>query len=489
MALVLSLDLGTTTITALALDVERGEIVARETAGNSARIAADSSLPGRSEWDADKIAVESLAVLKRLTASLGKRTHELAGIGLTGQQHGVALINRELKPQGPFINWQDRRTEEIDPQSGQSWLALARARAGHEARRTTGCTLAAGYMGATLFWMQKQGHTLRERTACFLVDFMAARLTGESVATDATSAASSGLFDVRSGAWYEPLIKELALPTELFPTVREAGGPLGQLTQRAAELTGLPAGLPVCVGMGDNQASVYGSVADLEASVLVNVGTGGQVAAFSNRFLYGDQLETRPFPGGFLLVNAGLCGGRTYALLEKFFRQAWELNGEATPPDSLFEAMNRLAAGVPPGADRLRCNPLFTGTRSQPELRGSFEGISVDNFTPAHITRALLEGMARVFASGAREIEAVEGKTRRQLIGAGNGLRENPVLADCVAREFALPLAVPCHREEAAFGAALLAAVGLGAIADRQTAARLIRYQRIGSSRDECIDT
>ena len=244
--------------------------------------------------------------------------------------------------------------------------------------------------------------------------------------------------------------------------------------------TGLPAGLPVCVGVGDNQASVYGSVAELEASVLVNVGTGGQVAAFSERFLYGDQLETRPFPGGFLLVNAGLCGGRTYALMEKFFRQACGLSGES-PPDSLFEAMNRLAAGVPRGADGLRCNPLFTGTRSQPELRGSFEGISVDNFTPAHVTRALLEGMARVFAGGAREIEAVEGKPRRQLVGAGNGLRENPVLADCVAHEFALPLAVPRHREEAAFGAALLAAVGLGAIADRQAAARFIRCERIGA--------
>jgi sugar (pentulose or hexulose) kinase len=480
MPLVLSLDLGTTTITALALDVAGGEIVARETAANAARIAADGSPPGRSEWEADRIAADALAVLRRLTASLGKRTQELAGIGLTGQQHGVVLVDRTLNPQGPFINWQDRRTEELDPQSGRSWLALARDRAGHESRRMTGCTLAAGYMGATLFWLQGQGLPLRERTACFLVDFMAARLTGESVATDATSAASSGLFDVRSGAWYEPLIEALALPIELFPQVREGGRPHGQLSPQVAEATGLPAGLPVCVGVGDNQASVYGSVAELEASVLVNVGTGGQVAAFSDRFLYGERLETRPFPGGFLLVSAGLCGGRTYALLEQFFRQVCGLPGEA-PPDSMFETMNRLAAGVPRGADGLCCNPLFTGTRSQPELRGSFEGISVDNFTPAHVTRALLEGMARVFAGGAREIEAVEGKPRRQLVGAGNGLRENPVLADCVAHEFALPLAVPRHREEAAFGAALLAAVGLGAIAGRQAAAQLIRYECVGS--------
>ena len=125
-------------------------------------------------------------------------------------------------------------------------------------------------------------------------------------------------------------------------------------------------------------------------------------------------------------MNAGLCGGRTYALLEKFLRQACSLHGDATPPGSLYETMNRLAASVPPGSEGLRCNPLFTGTRSQPELRGTLEGISVDNFTPAHVTRALLEGMARVFAGGARAIEAVAGKTRRQLVGGGKRTSGEP---------------------------------------------------------------
>lgn len=69
-----------------------------------------------------------------------------------------------------------------------------------------------------------------------------------------------------------------------------------------------------------------------------------------------------------------------------------------------------------------------------------------------------------------------------RLIGAGNGMRENPVLAECLAHEFAMPLDVPQHREEAAFGAALLAAVGLGAIPDRQAAARLISYQRVSTA-------
>jgi sugar (pentulose or hexulose) kinase len=240
----------------------------------------------------------------------------------------------------------------------------------------------------------------------------------------------------------------------------------------------LPSGIAVCVGLGDNQASFFGSVSDPDNAILVNVGTGGQVAAYSRQFLYAAGLETRPFPGGYLLVSAGLCGGRAYALLERFFRQLAEFRGEGGPAKEVFEMMNRLAADIPRGANGLRCLPLFTGTRQNPQLRGSFTGISAENFTPAHMTRALLEGMVDVFAEGRREIEAALGKQRSQLVGAGNALRENSVLIEILSEKFGVPLEVPVHREEAAFGAALLAAVGLGVLPDRGSAQKLIRHQR-----------
>ena len=477
MHLVLGLDLGTTTITALALDVHSGAIVARQTLANGAEIVGPQT-SGRSEWDAERIAAAALEALHRVADAVADRASELAGIGLTGHQHGVLLVDPSLKPQGPFINWQDRRAEEIAAGTGQTWLALARDRAGEDSRQATGCSLAAGYMGVTLFWMQSQGLIRRERTACFLVDYLAALLTGGRIVTDATSAASSGLFDVRAGRWHEELIERLWLPQELFPPLAVGGEPQGGMAPQITLSTGLPAGLPVCVGIGDNQASFYGSVAQLDASVLVNVGTGGQVAVFSDRFVYADNLETRPFPGGFLLVNAGLCGGRTYAVLEKFFRQAGAMNDAAPPSGSLYEAMNRLAANVPRGADGLRFTPLFTGTRQNPELRGSLEGISLENMTPAHMTRALMEGMERLIQEGYGDIAAVVGdNTNSRLIGAGNGLRENGVLADCLADAFQTPLEVPKHREEAAFGAALLAAVKLGILPDRAAAGRLIQYE------------
>jgi sugar (pentulose or hexulose) kinase len=225
-----------------------------------------------------------------------------------------------------------------------------------------------------------------------------------------------------------------------------------------AEATGLPEGLPVFVGIGDNQASFLGSVGRRDDAVLVNVGTGAQVSAYVDQFRYDPLLETRPFPGGgYLLAWAGLCGGRSYALLERFYRAVGEqLCGAAAGP--LYEAMNRLAASVPRGAGGVVCEPLFTGTRQDPGLRASWAGLSAENFTPAHLTRALLEGMARTFRTGYEAIARAGGGGKTRLVGAGNGLRENAVLAQCVAEEFGLPLRLPPHREEAAYGAALLAA-------------------------------
>ena len=477
MPYILGLDVGTTTITALAVDVASGDIAARSTRQNDAEITTSAhKARGYSEWDAPRIAAAAMAALGEMAAQLGPKVRHAAAIGLTGQQHGVVLVDEQLAPLEPFINWQDRRAEEINPASGRTWLEEARAAAGPAARERTGCTLSAGYMGTTLTWLRANGSLPARATACFIVDYLAAMLTGRRPVTDPTSAASSGLFDVSQARWDRPTIEALGLPIELFPDVSRGGELLGPLSAAHAAEAGLPSGIPVCIGLGDNQAAVYGSVADLEHSVLVNVGTGGQVAAFSPRFVYSERLETRPFPGGYLLVSAGLCGGRTYAILERFFRQVCSMAPGVAAPESLFEAMNRLAANVPSGADGLRCEPLFTGTRSQPELRASFAGISAENFTPAHMTRALIEGMSRVFRQGYDDIASALGARCDKLVGAGNGLRENAVLAAAIAQEFQVPLALCQRREEAAFGAALVAAVGTGAIESRQSALGLFRY-------------
>jgi sugar (pentulose or hexulose) kinase len=471
MSVVLGIDLGTTTITALALNGESRDIIATATVPNSNEITTDADkASGRSEWDAGAITQAACVCLRDVSRRLGAGWARLAGLGITGQQHGVVIVD-DQRAITPFINWQDQRGEDGFP-GGGSYVAEAARRAGAEAPQRTGCRLATGFMGVTLFWLRNNGVLAARGTASFLMDYFGAQLTGSAPVTDATCAASSGLFDVKAGRWDADLIAALDLPPALFPEVRPSGAPLGTITTAMARATGLPEGLPVFVGIGDNQASFLGSVADPDASVLVNVGTGAQISIYLEEFRSDCRLDTRPFPGGgYLLAWAGLCGGRSYALLEQFFRQAGERLWGVATSEPLFAAMNRLADSVPQGADGVRCEPYFTGSRQQPELRAAWTGISAENFTPGHIARALLEGLARAFRTGYDAL----GCGRSMLVGAGNGLRENAVLRRCVAEEFGLPLRMPLHREEAACGAALVAAVGAGLFPDLRAASSLVR--------------
>lgn len=482
MPLVLGIDLGTTTLTALAVEAASGEVVACRQAPNAAETTTPADRRrGRSEWDAEAIVRTALLLVRQVSDSLDPTT-DVVGIGVTGQQHGVVIVDENGEPLTPFVNWQDRRGEDSgvdEGVGGETYVDRALRRVGPEAPARTGCPLASGFMGVTLFWMKETGTLPRGGCACFLTDYFTARLTDTAPTTDPSNGAGSGLLDVVERKWEGGLIAALGLPRTLFPEVREAGDLLGRLSPVAAAQAGLPAGTPVFVGLGDNQASFLGSVADRRHSVLVNVGTGGQVSAFNDDFRYAPPLETRPFPhSGYLLVEAGLCGGGSYAALERFFRQVGREVSGAEPDGAVYEVMNRLARRAPPGAAGVRCEPFFTGTRFQPELRAQWSGLSDANFTPENLTRSLLEGIARTFRQGGRRIQEATGVPVGRLVGSGNGLRENPVLAELVAGEFGLPLLLPRHREEAAFGAALIAACGAGLFPDLDAAGRIVRTVR-----------
>lgn len=473
MPVVVSVDGGSTGFAGVAVDAATGDLLASVTLPNDTALPA---APGRSEWDAPAMAALARRCLRHLADRLGDRTREVVGIGLTGQQHGVVLLDRDLRPLTPFIGWQDGRGNDPCPGTGLSWARRAAVLAGDGSRRRTGCRLASGYAAVTLFWLRETGVLPAGGTACFLTDYLGATLTGLRPVSDWTCAASGGAYNLRTRDWDADVLAALALPRSVWPEVRPPGAVLGPLAPAAAAEVGLPAGVPVFNGIGDNQAGFLGSVADHRDTVLLNVGTGGQAGAHTAEPVDDAEVEARPFPdGGFLAVAASLGGGRSYAALEGFFRQvAGQVLGR-THPDRLYETMNRLAAAVPAWADGLRCEPYFHGARHREDLRASFAGLSAANFTPGHLARALLEGIARSLRGGYAAILRHRGPAGT-LVGAGNGLRENPVLAGIVEAEFGMPLGRPAHREEAAYGSALLAAVGAGVQPTLAAAAALIRY-------------
>ena len=124
--------------------------------------------------------------------------------------------------------------------------------------------------------MKENGLLPAAGCACFITDLFGGILAGSRPITEPSCAGSSGLLNVRTRSWDAEAIFALGLPAELFPEIREANQPVGPLSQAFAELTGLPAGIPVFAPIGDHQASFLGSLRDFHQDVLVNVGTGGK---------------------------------------------------------------------------------------------------------------------------------------------------------------------------------------------------------------------
>ncbi len=476
MAKYIGLDLGTTSITGLLLDTESRDVLIKESVANETEITAPADkVKGRSEWDIDRMVEHALRLLSTLVERSGDTS--LSGLGVTGQMHGMVFLDTLWKPCSPFIGWQDRRCQEHHPNGGtylSRMLELGGDRFAH-----TGCRPATGYMASTLFWLAQNDALPSDTVACFAPDYLVSRLCDNKPVTDATNAASAGVFNLSQGRWDRDLVEALGLRLAHLPEVSPSCKKAGELSDAAARLTGLPSGLPVAVACGDNQASFAGSVADYAHSVLVNIGTGGQISVFLEEPLWTNALDVRPFlESGFLLVGAGLCGGRSYRALRDFIRQVGEqVFGLSEMPD-IYERLNRLAAEVPQGADGLRCEPIFTGSRREPERRGVWSGMSESNFTPGHMVRALLEGLGEQFRQFYDEMRGLGVHPRSHLIGSGNGIRKNPTLRQILSASFGLPVEVACHMEEAAVGAALSAAVAVGEFENIQTASRhFIRYE------------
>ncbi len=491
MSLYVGLDVGTTTLSAVILDADSGHLLASRNCENDAsfatwdmrsisrrRIAERFSASSRAELDLAVLRALIVDLLAQTVRGIGKRREEVRALGVTGQMHGVTLLAPDARPLGPAITWQDGRVEEGIPGQGVTYLQRFVALAGgEEAFGRMGCTPAVGFMGPTLFWLQLNDQLPpAPARACFIPDAAVAFLTGRLPPTDPTDAASSGLYDVVAGCWDKALVERVGLPTDILPPVEPSGWPAGELLPGVAEETGLPLGTLVMGALGDNQASFLGSVRDPAKAVLLNVGTGAQISALIDDFHRLPGVDTRPFPHGrYLLVGAGLFGGRSYALLRDFFGRVGEDFFQKDGDGALYEIMNGLAAAVPPGAEGVRCAPFFTGTRQDPQLRASFTGLSADTFTAGHLTRALLEGVGEAFYDLYERMSPLLGE-REHLVGAGNGIRRNRLLARILAQRFDMPLYVAIHEEAAAVGAGLLAAVTMGDFASIDAAARGLHY-------------
>ncbi len=431
----LGLDIGTTTISAVVVDIVSGAVAQALTETNRNGIAGEAF---ERLQDADLIWDQARGIVERLVI-----THPgIACIGLTGQMHGLLYADAQGRAASPLYTWQDGRGD-LPADAGLTYAAAL--------SKATGCRLATGYGAVTHDYNRKNGIVpARAAWAMTIQDYVGMRLTERTEPLTHVSDADS--FGAPDWSGLAKLIRVTCGTDCLGKT---------------------PAGVPVAVAIGDNQASFIGSVRSAEDSVLINIGTGGQITMAVEDGRCCEGVEARPYVDGkTLLVGFSLCGGRAYALLERLFCDVAALAGAR--PDSLFESMNALA-DLPVSAP-LDVDARFCGTRQDSALRGAITGICDHNLTPAHLVQGVLRGMVNELYAPYANMRPQAACAPAHLIGSGNGIRRNPALRALFEQAFGMPMLIPAHCEEAAFGAALFAAAATGMSASVQAAQEIIRY-------------
>lgn len=251
----LGLDLGTTSLSAVVLETDSG-VLAAKTVQNAA------FLPGE-RWERTQNAEEIYAAALPLVQELVCEHPEICAIGVTGQMHGIVYLDTDGRCLSPLYTWQDERAA-LPFNETESWAAHLSA--------VTGYPAAPGYGLATHYYNVHHG-LVPETAACFctIADFVAMRLAGRtSPLLDSSNAASLGLFDLQNGCFDKDAAEKAGLDARLLPQVSK-NAYLGTGTFK----------IPVYTAIGDNQAAFLGAVDDRKHTLLVNVGTGSQVAVFT----------------------------------------------------------------------------------------------------------------------------------------------------------------------------------------------------------------
>lgn len=442
--LLLGVDIGTTKVAAVIAGPDRRPLA-------SASIPHDAQLPADSacaEQDAKLLLDISRRAVRQLPDDLRR---SVKAIGVTGQMHGIVLLDKDNNPLSPLITWQDGRCSE-------DFLKRLNTAAGYQLKTGFGC--------ATLAWFSRNNKLPAGLKNCATIhDLLVARLCGlEKPVTDPTDAASWSLFDLKSLQWDFKAIEALGIPRAILPKVLPCSAMAGKVTKESAEQFGIPASIPVAAAIGDNQASLLGTLTDPENQLAITIGTGAQVSAVLPPSASVPKLprdcryDYRPFPGNrFAVVGASLAGGSAWAWLARTVEKWLSDLGQSCPPkEQIYDRLNELGSQA---KDTLTIEPNFLGQRYDPEMRGTITGIEMDNFNLPSVARALAKGIV----DGLKQMlpaEALAGRT--QIIGSGNALRKNPLLQEMVKQVFNLPLEMPPAVEEAALGAAVNAASLVG---------------------------
>ena len=454
MSIVIGVDVGTSGTKAIAMDAG-GQVLASALV----EYPLHSPKPNWAEQDPADWKRASFEALSRLAGALGARATEVKGIGLTGQMHGSVFLDEASRVLRPAILWCDQRTaKQCDDIT---------SKVGAEKLIEMVCNPAlTGFTAPKILWLRENEPAVYEKVRKVLLpkDYIRFELTRE-FATDVADASGTLLFDVKTRDWHFELMSMLGIPRDFVPRAYEGPDVTGYLTAEAASATGLPKGIPVVAGGGDQAAGGVGCGIVRRGVISSTVGTSGVVFAFADKVSLDPQGRVHTFchsvPGKWHIMGVMLSAGGSL----RWFRDALCQNEKAVAAETgadPYEYITAAAERIPIGAEGLTFLPYLTGERTphkDPFAKGAFIGLSLRH-TRAHLARAVLEGVAFGMRDSLDIIRGM-GVPIEQVRASGGGAR-SALWRRIQTDVNKVPLVLINVDEGPAYGAALLATVATG---------------------------
>lgn len=443
MKLFLGLDVSTTGAKALLIN-ERGGVVSSATAP----LALSAPHPLWSEQDPRDWWIGIVKSIRQALEQAGVSGSEVTSIGLTGQMHGLVLLDEQGEVLRPAILWNDQRTgAQCDDM---------RARLGKEHLiQITGNDALTGFTAPKILWVQQNEAEIYARARHILLpkDYIRYRLTGD-YAMDKADGSGTILFDLKNRDWSPEVLAALDIPANWLPPTFEGPAVTGYVSMLAAGETGLVQGIPVVGGGGDQAAQAVGVGAVQPGIIALTLGTSGVVFATTESPLIEPEGRLHAFchavPDRWHFMGVMLSAAGSL----QWYR-------DTLAPGVSFDTLVNEAGDIKAGSEGLLFLPYLTGERTpypDPLVRAAWIGLTVRH-TRAHMTRAVLEGVAFGIKDSFRLIlQAGLGHIEQVRISGGGAKSElwRQIMADVLGVE----LVTVNTTEGAAYGAALLAGVG-----------------------------
>lgn len=452
MAYLLGIDIGTSGTKVLAID-ETGAVVA-------SALAEYPLLTPRPQWAEQHPADWWSATCDCVRKILEKiPAEEVAGVGLSGQMHGLVMLDEKQEVLRPAILWCDQRTQTqcdfITETVGASTLV-----------EETCNPVLTGFTAPKIVWVRDNEPQIFRRAHMHLLpkDYIRFMLTGE-FATEVSDASGTSLLNVPQRQWSTRVLDKLEIPLEHLPRVYESQEVCGVISKSGAAATGLKEGTPVVGGGGDQAAGAIGNGIVQSGIISVTTGTSGVVFAFADEPVVDPALRVHTFchavPNKWHVMGVMLSAGGSLRWYRDTLAQS-EVQVAQTLGVDPYEIITREAAAAPLGAEGLLFLPYLTGERTphpDPNARGAFIGLTVRH-TKAHLARSVLEGVSfglRDSLEILKNMNVSIGSVR----ASGGGARSD-VWRQMQADIFGYPLTTMAADEGPALGVALLAGVGAG---------------------------